>query len=1075
MARLYMQSLRACMMTKRKVREMLERFSRQCYPSDTDQTYSAYDEAVMRIDSQNKECQMIARHALLWITYAERPLDAEELTHALAVERGTRSFDEDNMARIEDVVSVCAGLVALDDASGIIRLVHHTAYEYFRDARSSWFPETHSEIMFVCVTYISYEAFASENPQSEYGGTPHSLARTTGSDSVFDFNKNTSLEDLCYWETRESPHSLYSYAATYWGHHARQAGSSTLDACVIKFLENLCQVRLSWEALCREETFSGSRSPLRKLREIFGIHLACYFGIQEAVRQLLINGANINQDDGRGWMPLCYAAYGGHEMVTRLLLKYDNQTYPETVILEALYLALERGHEEVALRLLERDVSLDSDETQDLLMRAAANGLDAALERLLSLRAGINSVNMEMDLVTFCVAAVYGQVTTVKLLLERGVQIDGVPSSHGFSGTALLQVAFQGHTEVITLLLDYGANPELGRDSETPLMSASSQGHLEAVRVLIERGANVEGPSESSVTGTPLFAAAGHGHTHIVRFLLSRGASINRPSLEGYTPLCWAAYQQNSNTVQLLLDRGADTEVANDYGDLPIHEAAQSLAKKNLLLLIRGGAWVQATNKEGDGALHKAAYVGLQANIRVLISYGANLEAANSQNSTPLHKSVHGGHLHAARLLLRRCANVNAVDRSYGTSLHYACYYNRLAHVQVLIKSGAGVNTADDCGNTPLLCAVSGLSRKTQLLLYTDREMPLFRCCWRKKVIQKLVDSGANISAKNSLGNTALHIAAHAGYGKAILALIQFGADIEARNNRGETALYIAGLNTSSFVARVPDFRFCNGTRERYVSSALPFDESICASNGSICGSDESGDTTDIKSEEGDDGDSMFDRSSETLSQARIWYNLETASSSSCDRLVSHPGSAGSYGSRTSRTSRSCERDASVLDYLLESGADTNIADDEGLTLLWRLAKVGDEALVRQLLRHGANTEATDCYGRTALHISVLKGSLYIVKLLLNHKAEIEAMDDDGRTPLWAAVWWGETEIVQLLLEHGASFEAINICGCTPLQVAAMRGHDEVEEILIEKGARDEDCFGFQRLFCEENDASRVI
>ncbi|KAJ4147168.1 hypothetical protein LMH87_001711 [Akanthomyces muscarius] len=161
MARLYIQSLRACMMTKRKVKEALERFARQQFASDTNRTHRAYDEAVLRIDSQNKEYQITARHALLWITYAERPLTANELIHALAVEGGKPSFDEDNVAHIEDVVSVCAGLVALDDKSGIIRLVHYTAYEYFQGTRPDWFQKTHSDITSLCVTYLSYDIFTS--------------------------------------------------------------------------------------------------------------------------------------------------------------------------------------------------------------------------------------------------------------------------------------------------------------------------------------------------------------------------------------------------------------------------------------------------------------------------------------------------------------------------------------------------------------------------------------------------------------------------------------------------------------------------------------------------------------------------------------------------------------------------------------------------------------------------------------------------------------------------------------------------------------------------------------------------
>ena len=42
------------------------------------------------------------------------------------VEVGEPEFDEENLPEIEDTVSVCAGLVAINEASDIIRLIHYT-------------------------------------------------------------------------------------------------------------------------------------------------------------------------------------------------------------------------------------------------------------------------------------------------------------------------------------------------------------------------------------------------------------------------------------------------------------------------------------------------------------------------------------------------------------------------------------------------------------------------------------------------------------------------------------------------------------------------------------------------------------------------------------------------------------------------------------------------------------------------------------------------------------------------------------------------------------------------------------
>ena len=82
-----------------------------------------------------------------------------ELQHALAIEVGHSELDEENIPQIEDMVSVCAGLVTIDEESKTIRLVHYTTQEYFERTQSRWFPKAESEITATCVTYLSFSEF----------------------------------------------------------------------------------------------------------------------------------------------------------------------------------------------------------------------------------------------------------------------------------------------------------------------------------------------------------------------------------------------------------------------------------------------------------------------------------------------------------------------------------------------------------------------------------------------------------------------------------------------------------------------------------------------------------------------------------------------------------------------------------------------------------------------------------------------------------------------------------------------------------------------------------------------------
>ncbi len=114
-----------------------------------------------RIGGQVKDQEELAKQVLSWITYAKRPLTTSELQHALAVEVGEFALDEENLPQIEDMVSVCAGLVTVDKESNIIRLVHYTMQEYFKRTQKDWFPDAETNITRICITYLSFSIFES--------------------------------------------------------------------------------------------------------------------------------------------------------------------------------------------------------------------------------------------------------------------------------------------------------------------------------------------------------------------------------------------------------------------------------------------------------------------------------------------------------------------------------------------------------------------------------------------------------------------------------------------------------------------------------------------------------------------------------------------------------------------------------------------------------------------------------------------------------------------------------------------------------------------------------------------------
>jgi ankyrin repeat protein len=113
---------------------------------------------------------------------------------------------------------------------------------------------------------------------------------------------------------------------------------------------------------------------------------------------------------------------------------------------------------------------------------------------------------------------------------------------------------------------------------------------------------------------------------------------------------------------------------------------------------------------------------------------------------------------------------------------------------------------------------------------------------------------------------------------------------------------------------------------------------------------------------------------------------------------------------------------ATIVQRLIELGADVNVVAEDFTTPLWQAAYSQDLHTVDLLLQSGASLSAQDYSGRSLLHAALRrKGDSLLAKLLISHGVEVNASDKQGIRPIHIVTAQGDEDLFLFLLEHGAS------------------------------------------------------
>jgi ankyrin repeat protein len=137
------------------------------------------------------------------------------------------------------------------------------------------------------------------------------------------------------------------------------------------------------------------------------------------------------------------------------------------------------------------------------------------------------------------------------------------------------------------------------------------------------------------------------------------------------------------------------------------------------------------------------------------------------------------------QLLLTTTAAVLLVGIAFADPIHDVAWKGDLAGVQRELNKGADVNAKDYIGRTPLHNAARWSHKG------------------HKKVSELLISRGADVDAMDDDGWTPLHYAALGGSKETAKLLIVEGVDVNTKNDEGETALHQAAHGGHKEVAEL--------------------------------------------------------------------------------------------------------------------------------------------------------------------------------------------------------------------------------------------------------------------------------
>jgi ankyrin repeat protein len=138
------------------------------------------------------------------------------------------------------------------------------------------------------------------------------------------------------------------------------------------------------------------------------------------------------------------------------------------------------------------------------------------------------------------------------------------------------------------------------------------------------------------------------------------------------------------------------------------------------------------------------------------------------------------------------------------------------------------------------------------------------------------------------------------------------------------------------------------------------------------------------------------------------------------------------------------DEDLDNLRFCLTDGADPDLRNEQGQTLLHKAVMEGKIKAARLLLDAGADADLHGgSPGYTSLHWAAYRQSADMTRLLLEYTTQLERTDHQSMTPLQLAAFMGARGVVEALAEAGADYRRTDVSGHSPAALAQQRAGED--------------------------------